>query len=146
MPSLKLIGQMLFELESRNHTRTDGQTDVGPNNLIGRLVTRNPPSNPTGICRSWPRNGKAKYRYFEDQSFITISWAHIIIRGYQPLCSRCLVTINIGADVYVHDVTIDEKWLGHWWLCKITSFQSVSSIGNGELIHQLFKVKVIWFV
>ena len=45
MSSLKLIGQTVFKLESGNHTRTDGQTDVGHINLIGGLVTRNPPKN-----------------------------------------------------------------------------------------------------
>ena len=43
MSSLKLIGETVFKLESRNHTRTDGQTDVGHINLIGGLVTHNPP-------------------------------------------------------------------------------------------------------
>ena len=42
---MKLIGHMLFELESGNHTRTDGQTDVGHINLIGGMVTRNPLKN-----------------------------------------------------------------------------------------------------
>ena len=41
--SLNSIGQSVFELESRNE-HVDGQTDVGHINLIGGLVTRNPPN------------------------------------------------------------------------------------------------------
>ena len=41
MPSLKLTGQTVFELESRNHTQTDGQTDGRHIKLIGCLVVRN---------------------------------------------------------------------------------------------------------
>ena len=39
------IGQTVFELQSGNKkcVRTDGRTDVGHINLIGGLVTRNPP-------------------------------------------------------------------------------------------------------
>ena len=51
MSSLKLIGQTVFKLESRNHTRRDGQMDrwmdVGHINLIGGLVTCNPPNKTT---------------------------------------------------------------------------------------------------
>ena len=46
LSSLNLIGQSIFELESGNENvdgQTDGQTDVGHINLIGGLVTRNPP-------------------------------------------------------------------------------------------------------
>ena len=38
LSSLNLIGQSVFELESRNEN-VDGQTDVGHINLIGGLVT-----------------------------------------------------------------------------------------------------------
>ena len=38
------IGQSVFELESGNEN-VDGQTEVGHINLIGRLVTCNPPKN-----------------------------------------------------------------------------------------------------
>ena len=44
--SLNSIGQSIFELESGNENvdgQTDIQTDVGHINLIGGLVTRNPP-------------------------------------------------------------------------------------------------------
>ena len=46
LSSLNLIGQSVFELESGNENvdgQTDGQTDVRHVNLIGGLVTRNPP-------------------------------------------------------------------------------------------------------
>ena len=47
MSSLNSIAQTVFELESGNEKCgwTDGQTDVGHINLIGGLVTRNPPKN-----------------------------------------------------------------------------------------------------
>ena len=44
MSSLNSIGHSVFELESGNGN-VDGQTDVGHMNLIGRLVTHNPPKN-----------------------------------------------------------------------------------------------------
>ena len=40
------IGRSVFELESRNQN-VDGQTDVGHTNLIGELVTVNPPKTAT---------------------------------------------------------------------------------------------------
>ena len=43
----ELIGQSVFELESGNKNvdeQTDRQRDVGHINLIGGLVTRNPPN------------------------------------------------------------------------------------------------------
>ena len=49
LSSLNLIGQSLFELQSRNEN-VDEQTDVGHINLIGGLVTHNPPKN--GVKRS----------------------------------------------------------------------------------------------
>ena len=50
--SLNSIGQSVFELESGNENvdgQTDGQTDVGHINLLGRLVTRNPPKKDPGL-------------------------------------------------------------------------------------------------
>ena len=47
LSSLNSIGQSVFELESGNENvneQTDGQMDVGHINLIGGLVTRNPPN------------------------------------------------------------------------------------------------------
>ena len=46
MSSLHSIGQSVFELEFGNENvdgRKDRRTDVGHINLIGGLVTRNPP-------------------------------------------------------------------------------------------------------
>ena len=42
LSSLNSIGQTVFELESGDEN-VDGQTDVRHINLIGGLVTRNPP-------------------------------------------------------------------------------------------------------
>ena len=44
---MNLIGETVLKLESGNEKcgLTDGQTDVGHINLIGGLVTRNPPKN-----------------------------------------------------------------------------------------------------
>ena len=45
---LNSIGPAVFELESGNENvngQTEGQTDVGHINLIGGLVTHNPPKN-----------------------------------------------------------------------------------------------------
>ena len=46
----------------------DGQTDVGHINLIGRLVTRNPPKNtlhtPSIICdKNLVNNSQVRYNY-----------------------------------------------------------------------------------
>ena len=43
LSSFNSIGQSVFELES-GHEHVDGQTDVGHFNLIGGLITRNPPN------------------------------------------------------------------------------------------------------
>ena len=43
LSSLKSIGQTVFQLESGNEN-VDGQMDVGHINLIGGLVTHNPPN------------------------------------------------------------------------------------------------------
>ena len=48
LSSLNSIGQSVFELESGQEIvdgQTDGQVDVGHINLLGGLVTRNPPKN-----------------------------------------------------------------------------------------------------
>ena len=47
--SLNLIGQSIFELESGNENI--GQTGIGYINLIGGLVTRNPPKNLLNFIR-----------------------------------------------------------------------------------------------
>ena len=44
LSSLNSMEQSVFELESGNEN-VDGQTDVGHINLIGGLVTCNPPKN-----------------------------------------------------------------------------------------------------
>ena len=69
---LNSIGQSVFELESGNEN-VDGQTDIGHINLIGGLVTRNPPKN--------NQNSRVYTIHLNSQICVQILYRILIFKG-----------------------------------------------------------------